>query len=119
VRAQDTSHAVETQLQVRHSLNALDAAADDEGVVHGTPAGTDQRNLAMVSAMQRQLGSNATTVRAEQDRLSMIERQIDSVQQGADSAMLATKGTPSETALRVQTLSRELADAQLSHRQAP
>lgn len=73
-------------------------------------------NLAMVSAMQRQLESNATTMRAEQDRLSMIERQIDAMQQGADTAVIAAKGTPGEAAnLRVQTLRRELGDAQLTY----
>jgi uncharacterized protein involved in exopolysaccharide biosynthesis len=46
----------------------------------------------------------------------MIERQIDAVQQGADSAMLGTKGTPGEAAaVQVQTLRRELADAQMSY----
>jgi uncharacterized protein involved in exopolysaccharide biosynthesis len=73
-------------------------------------------NLAMVSAMQRQLESNATTMRAEQDRLSMIERQVEGLQQGADSAVVATKGSPGETAMvRVQTLRRELADAQQTY----
>jgi succinoglycan biosynthesis transport protein ExoP len=66
--------------------------------------------------MQRQLESNATTARAEQDRLSMIERQIDAMQQSADNAVVASKGTPGEAAmLRAQTLRRELADAQLTY----
>src|SRR5206468_794323 len=73
-------------------------------------------NLAMVSAMQRQLESNATSTRAEQDRLSMIERQIEAMQQGADNAVSATKGTPGEVASsRVQSLRQQLADAQLTY----
>ncbi|PYR37747.1 MAG: hypothetical protein DMF93_17330 [Acidobacteria bacterium] len=72
-------------------------------------------NLAMVSAMQRQLESNATTTRGEQDRLSMVEKQIDSMQLNADEAVSAMKGTPAETAQsRVVALRRELADAQLT-----
>jgi len=72
-------------------------------------------NLAMVSAMQRQLESNATSMRGEQDRLSMIERQIEGMQQGADETAAATRGTPAEAAQsRVQALRRELGDAQLT-----
>ena len=118
VRAQDTSQFIEMQLQASGTrLNALEARLRTmkESFMGRLPEQTNA-NLAMVSAMQRQLESNATTVRAEQDRLSMIERQIDSVQQGADNAMLATKGTPGEAAaVQVQTLRRELADAQLSY----
>src|SRR4029453_10233263 len=71
--------------------------------------------LAMVSTAQRQLESVTTATRGEQDRLSMIERQIESMQQGADEAVAATRGTPAETAQsRLLTLRRELGDAQLS-----
>ena len=73
-------------------------------------------NLAMVSAMQRQLESASTSTRGEQDRLSMIERQIESMQQGADEAIAATHGTPAETAQsRVLALKRDLANAQLAY----
>ena len=118
VRAQDTSQFIEMQLQASGTrLNALEARLRTmkESFMGRLPEQTNA-NLAMVSAMQRQLESNATTVRAEQDRLSMIERQIDAVQQGADNAMLATKGTPGEAvAVQVQTLRRELADAQQTY----
>jgi polysaccharide biosynthesis transport protein len=118
VRAQDTSQFIETQLQASATrLNALEARLRTmkESFMGRLPEQTNA-NLAMVSAMQRQLESNATTLRAEQDRLSMIERQIDAAQQGADNAEIATKGTPGEAAIvRVQTLRRELADAQLSY----
>jgi uncharacterized protein involved in exopolysaccharide biosynthesis len=73
-------------------------------------------NLAMVAASQRQLESNATATRGEQDRLSMIERQIESMQQGADDAVAMAKGTPAETAQsRVIALRHELATAQLTY----
>src|SRR6185295_18382039 len=73
-------------------------------------------NLAMVSAMQRQLESASTSMRGEQDRLSMIERQIESMQQGADESIAATHGTPAETAAsRVLALKRDLANAQLAY----
>jgi succinoglycan biosynthesis transport protein ExoP len=118
VRAQDTSQFIDTQLQASSTrLNALEARLRTmkESFMGRLPEQTNA-NLAMVTAMQRQLESNATTMRAEQDRLSMIERQMEGLQQGADNAALATKGTPGETMLtRVQTLRRELAEAQLSY----
>jgi succinoglycan biosynthesis transport protein ExoP len=118
VRAQDTSQFIESQLQASATrLSALEERlrAMKESYMGRLPEQTNS-NLAMVSAMQRQLESNATTTRAEQDRLSMIERQIDAIQQGADNAVLSTKGAPGEpAAARVQTLRRELADAQLTY----
>jgi polysaccharide chain length determinant protein (PEP-CTERM system associated) len=118
VRAQDTSQFIDAQLQASAArLNLLESRLRTmkESFMGRLPEQTNA-NLAMVSAMQRQLESNATTMRAEQDRLSMIERQIDSLQQGADNAAVATKGTPGETAMvRVDTLRRELGAAQLTY----
>jgi uncharacterized protein involved in exopolysaccharide biosynthesis len=120
VRAQDTSQFIETQLQASTvRLNGLEEQlrAMKESYMGRLPEQTNS-NLAMVSAMQRQLESNATTTRAEQDRLSMIERQIDAMQQAqaSDTNLVATRGTPGEAAmLRAQTLRRELADAQLTY----
>ena len=72
-------------------------------------------NLAMVAALQRQLEANATTGRAEQDRLSMIERQLESMQQSVDQAAAALRGTPGESAQsHVESLRRQLADSRLT-----
>jgi protein tyrosine kinase modulator len=121
VRAQDTSQFIETQLQASATrLNALEARLRTmkESFMGRLPEQTNA-NLAMVSAMQRQLESNATTLHAEQDRLSMIERQIEGLQQqqASDSAAATgARGGPAEpAAVRVQTLRRELADAQLNY----
>jgi len=115
--AQDTSQFIEGQLRASESrLNSLEARLREmkETFMGRLPEQTNA-NLAMVSAMQRQLESNATTSRGEQDRLSMIEKQIDMMQQNADDAVAAMKGTPAETAAsRVVALRRELADAQLT-----
>jgi uncharacterized protein involved in exopolysaccharide biosynthesis len=55
-------------------------------------------------------------MRGEQDRLSIIERQIESMQQSADETAAAMRGTPAETAQsRVVSLKRELANAQLTY----
>jgi len=115
--AQDTSQFIEGQLRASEArLNGLEARLREmkETFMGRLPEQTNA-NLAMVSAMQRQLESNATTTRGEQDRLSMVEKQIDAMQQNADDAVSAMKGTPAETAqTRVVSLRRELADAQLT-----
>src|SRR3954466_11735695 len=112
IRAQDTSQFIEGQLRASESrLTALEGRLREmkETFMGRLPEQTNA-NLAMVSAMQRQLESNATTLHGEQDRLSMIERQMDALQQGADSAIVGIKsGAPGEpAALRVQTLRRQL-----------
>jgi succinoglycan biosynthesis transport protein ExoP len=118
VRAQDTSQFIETQLQASGArLASVEARLRTmkESFMGRLPEQTNA-NLAMVSAMQRQLESNATNMRAEQDRLTMIERQIESMQQGADNAVVASRGTPGDTATaRVQALRGELAGAQLTY----
>ena len=118
VRASDTSQFIESQLRASETrLNALEAKLRQmkETFMGRLPEQTNS-NLAMVSAMQRQLESASTSTRGEQDRLSMIERQIENMQQGADDAIAATRGTPAETAQsRVLALRRELATAQLTY----
>jgi polysaccharide chain length determinant protein (PEP-CTERM system associated) len=118
IRAQDTSQFIDAQLRSSGTrLTNLETRLRDmkESYMGRLPEQTNA-NLAMVSALQRQLESNATSTRGEQDRLSMIERQIESLQQGADDAVAAMKGTPAETAqTRVIALRRELADARLSY----
>jgi polysaccharide chain length determinant protein (PEP-CTERM system associated) len=116
-RAQDTSQFIDVQLRASETrLNALEAKLRQmkETFMGRLPEQTNS-NLAMVAAMQRQLESATTTTRGEQDRLSMIERQIDSMQQGADEAIATTRGNQGETAQsRVVALRRELATAQLT-----
>jgi len=117
VRAADTSQFIEAQLRASESrLNSLEQRLRDmkEAFMGRLPEQTNS-NLAMVSAAQRQLESATTATRGEQDRLSMIERQIESMQQGADETIAATRGTSTETAQsRLITLRGELANAQLS-----
>ncbi len=117
IRAQDTSQFIEGQLRASETrLAALEARLRQvkESYMGRLPEQTNA-NLAMVSALQRQLESNATATRGEQDRLSMLERQIEAMQQGADEALTGLKGSPVETAQAQTTaLRRELAEAQLT-----
>jgi polysaccharide chain length determinant protein (PEP-CTERM system associated) len=118
IRAQDTSQFIEAQLRASETrLATLEVRLRQmkESNMGRLPEQTNA-NLAMVSALQRQLESNATVTRGEQDRLSMIERQIESMQQGADDAMAMAKGTPGESAqTRVAALRHELATAQITY----
>src|SRR6185295_7362637 len=118
IRAQDTSQFLEGQLRASETrLNTLEANLRQmkESNMGRLPEQTNA-NLAMVAALQRQLESNATVTRGEQDRLSMIERQIQSMQQGANDAAGLARGTPAETAqTRAASLRQELATAQLTY----
>jgi succinoglycan biosynthesis transport protein ExoP len=116
IQAQDTSAFLDGQLkQSEKRLATLEEQLRTmkESYMGRLPEQTNA-NLQMVSGLQRQLESNATTVRGEQDRLTMIERQIEGLQAGADDPV--GKGLPVETAqARVNTLRQQLADAQLAY----
>jgi len=115
VQAQDTSAFIATQLQASEKrLGALEEQLRTmkESYMGRLPEQTSA-NLAMVTGLQRQLEANATALRGEQDRLTMIERQIEAMQQGADEPL--GKGAPIESSqARVISLRRALADAQLT-----
>jgi polysaccharide chain length determinant protein (PEP-CTERM system associated) len=117
IRAQDTSQFIEGELRASENrLNALEAKLREtkESYMGRLPEQTSA-NLAMVAALQRQLESSATMMRGEQDRLSMIDRQIEAMQQGADNELSAAGGTTSESAqMRVASLRRDLANARLT-----
>ena len=117
IRAQDTSQFIEGQLRSSEArLATLEARLRQtkESYMGRLPEQTNA-NLAMVSALQQQLESNATATRGEQDRLSILERQIEAMQQGADEALAGLKGGPGEPAQsRAMALRGELAEAQLT-----
>jgi succinoglycan biosynthesis transport protein ExoP len=116
IRAQDTSQFIEGQLRASETrLASLEARLRQmkESYMGRLPEQTNA-NLAMVSALQRQLESNATATRGEQDRLSIVEKQIEALQQGAEEAA-SLKGMPVDTAqTQAVALRRQLAEAQLT-----
>jgi polysaccharide chain length determinant protein (PEP-CTERM system associated) len=118
VRAQDTSQFVAAQLQASEQrLNALEARLRDakESYMGRLPEQTNA-NLQMVAALQRQLESNATATRGEQDRLTMIERQLEAIQQGADIGPMTSTGASTMSAeAKVLALRQELSAAQLNY----
>lgn len=118
IRAQDTSQFIDGELRAsQNRLAVLEAKLREtkESYMGRLPEQTNA-NLAMVATTQRQLESTATMMRGEQDRLSMLDRQVEAMQQGADDALAGAHGTPAEgVQSRLLSLRRELATAQLNY----
>lgn len=80
-----------------------------------------QANLQTLSGLRQQTDSNATAIRGEQDRLSMIERQLEAVTQGGAETVTTVprSGAPLDPPLsadaRIVALERELAAARQSY----
>jgi polysaccharide chain length determinant protein (PEP-CTERM system associated) len=116
--AEDTSAFIDAQLRASQGrLTDLEARLRRAKESHmGQLPEQTQANLQTLSGLRQQLEANATALRGEQDRLSMIERQIEGMKAGAaDVPMPArTGGSGSEAATpeaRVLSLQRELAAA--------
>ena len=83
--AEDTSVFIATQLQAsqeRLASSSRGCASPRKSHMGQLPEQT-QANLPTLSGLRQQLEANATSLRGEQDRLSMIERQIEGMQQGS------------------------------------
>jgi polysaccharide chain length determinant protein (PEP-CTERM system associated) len=71
-----------------------------------------EANLQMVASLSQRLESTTNALRGEQDRLTMIERQLDGMRQGtADIAPMRADVGPTTTQGRVALLQRQLAEA--------
>jgi len=113
--AEDTSAFIATQFrasQVR--LADLEARLRKAKEAHmGRLPEQTPANLQTLSGLRQQLEANATALRSEQDRLSMVERQLEGLKQGSSDVVFVPRGN--EAALppenRVVTLQRELAAA--------
>jgi succinoglycan biosynthesis transport protein ExoP len=115
--AEGTSAFLDTELKAsQQRLADLEARlrASKESFMGQLPEQTPA-NLSTLSGLRQQMEANATSLRGEQDRLSMIERQIEAVRQGSSDVVLlqgpngAAQAQTAET--RVIVLQRELADA--------
>lgn len=115
VRAEETAAFVGRQLQASQTrLSELEGRlrSAKEAFMGALPEQTNA-NVAMVTGMQQQLETTANAIRGEQDRLSVIERQIESMKAGAtqEVALPGMPATASSSAVRVVQLERELAVA--------
>ena len=78
-------------------------------------------NLATLSGLRQQMDTTASSLRGEQDRLSMIERQLDSLTQGGSDVIIVPRpGAPAGEASttpesRVVALQRDLAAARVTY----
>jgi polysaccharide chain length determinant protein (PEP-CTERM system associated) len=117
-RAEDTSAFIATQLSASQTrLGDLEERLRRAKEVHmGRLPEQTPANLQTLVGLRQQLEANATALHSEQDRLSMIERQLEGLVQGSQTFIL-TRGNeaaqPPET--RVMTLERELAAARATY----
>lgn len=115
VRAEETSAFLGKQLEAsQQRLGVLEAnlRTAKEAFMGALPEQTNA-NVAMATNLQQQLETTANAIRGEQDRLSMIERQIEAMKAGAANEV-PVPGMPamaSAATVRVLQLERELAIA--------
>jgi polysaccharide biosynthesis transport protein len=115
--AQGTAAFLNQQLQdSQKRLSALEAKlrSSKESYMGQLPEQT-QANLSTLSGLRQQIEANATALRGEQDRLSMIERQLEGIRQGSADVIFVpgpNGGAQAQTPeSRVVLLQRELAEA--------
>jgi uncharacterized protein involved in exopolysaccharide biosynthesis len=112
-RAEDTSAFISTQLSAsRQRLDAIEERLRKakESYMGRLPEQT-QANLSMAAGTTQQLESTAIALRGEQDRLSMIERQIEGMKQGSAELPLVRGGGLGAVERRVLDLHQQLANA--------
>jgi polysaccharide biosynthesis transport protein len=74
-----------------------------------------QANLQTLSGLRQQLESNTMALRSEQDRLSVIERQLDDLKAGTPAAGLVSGTQSAGPESRVLLLERDLAVARTTY----
>ena len=120
-RAEDTSAFIATQLQASQArLAELEGRLRSAKESHmGQLPEQTQANLQTLSGLRQQLEATATALHSEQDRLSMIERQIEGMKQGSAEGPIGPSSGVSaglvSPDLRVLALQRALADARQTY----
>jgi polysaccharide chain length determinant protein (PEP-CTERM system associated) len=121
VRAEETAAFIASQLKNSQTrLTELEGRlrVAKEAFMGSLPEQTNA-NVAMATGLQQQLETTTNAIRGEQDRLSVIERQIDTMQSGSATSDVALPGAPAATAssaaVRVVQLERELATARTQY----
>jgi polysaccharide chain length determinant protein (PEP-CTERM system associated) len=113
-RAEDTAAFISNQLgDSKRRLDALEERLRQakEAYMGRLPEQTSA-NLSMLSGLRQQLESTANSLRSEQDRLSIIERQLEAMRQGSVTDDAVPRGVQlSAGQQRVLQLQQELATA--------
>jgi polysaccharide chain length determinant protein (PEP-CTERM system associated) len=115
-RAEDTSAFIGTQLQASKArLDSLEERLRKakEAYMGRLPEQTSA-NLSMVAGLRQQQESTAIALRGEQDRLSMLDRQVEAMKQGTDETLPGGMRVPPAQA-RVIQLQQQLADARAQY----
>jgi uncharacterized protein involved in exopolysaccharide biosynthesis len=114
-RANDTTAFIDSQLAASQGrVTTLEARLRQSKETHiGQLPEQTQANLQTLSGLRQQLVANATAVRGERDRLSLIERQIDAIDNNTVDEPGGVRPADSLVAAetRVATAERELAAA--------
>ena len=112
-RAENTSEFISAQLSdSKKRLDSLEVRLRQAKEAYmGRLPEQMQANLSMVAGLRQQLESTAISLRSEQDRLSMIERQIEGMKQGATDLGLPRAAQVSSAQMRMLQIERDLADA--------
>jgi succinoglycan biosynthesis transport protein ExoP len=115
-RAENTSAFIATEVNASQArLRELEAKLRQAKEEHmGQLPEQTQANLHTLTGLRQQLEANATGLRGEQDRLSMIERQLEDMKQGSTNVIFTARGDSSQPATaegRLATLERDLAAA--------
>jgi polysaccharide chain length determinant protein (PEP-CTERM system associated) len=120
--AEDTSEFIAGQQRAsQERLSTLEAKLRSAKEAHmGQLPEQTPANLQTLSGLRQQIEANATSLRGEQDRLSMIERQMDAMAQGNANLLVAPRPGTDPTAVqppetRVMILERELAEARTAY----
>jgi polysaccharide chain length determinant protein (PEP-CTERM system associated) len=116
-RAENTSEFISTQLtESKKRLDALEVRLRHAKEAYmGRLPEQMQANLSMVAGLRQQLESTAISLRGEQDRLSMLERQIEGMRQGANDLGLPRAAQVSNAQVRVLQLEQDLANARATY----
>jgi len=116
-RAEDTSMFIATQLRTSQArLADLEARLRQSKEAHmGQLPEQTQANLQMLAGLRQQFEANATTLRGEQDRLTMVERQIEAYRQDSETAQASKGKDAGSPETRVYLLQQELAVARASY----
>src|SRR5262249_54433770 len=119
--AEHTSAFLSKELDASQArLDALEARVRKAKESHmGRLPEQTPANLQTLSRLRQQMDSTSTALRGEQDRLSMIERQLDALKRGQSDQVFSPQAgsyareSPTSPQARVAAVERELAAAHL------
>ena len=111
MQAEGTAEFLGTQLRTsQEKINALEARLRQAKEQHsGRLPEQTMVNMQSVSGARQQLENTTNAIRIEQDRLSLVDRQMQSMRQGAYAAPLGSPSQMRSPQQRVLELERELA----------